>query len=75
MLQLLSILPVQVLGGLGVTEAASLYLFGLFGFPEAGLAAVLIGNRLLFYLENLAVLIYLPVNSLFSSRRAEARKD
>jgi len=65
MLQLLSIIPVQVFGGLGVSEAASLYLLGFFGFSQGQLAAVLIGLRLLFYLMNLAVLLYLPIHTLF----------
>jgi uncharacterized membrane protein YbhN (UPF0104 family) len=68
MLQLLSIIPVQVFGGLGVSEVASLYFFELFGFSQGQLATVLIGIRLLFYLTNLAVLIYLPLYPLFQNR-------
>ena len=64
MLQLLSIIPVQVFGGLGVSEVASLYFLGLFGFSQGQLAAVLISLRLLFYLMNLAVLLYLPFHAL-----------
>jgi len=65
MLQLLSIIPIQVFGGLGVSEAASLYFFGLFGFPQVQVAAVVIGLRLLFYLTNLTVLLYLPIHTFF----------
>lgn len=65
MLQLLSIIPIQVFGGLGVSEATSLYFFGLFGFSQGQLATVLIGLRLLFYLTNLTVLLYLPLHTLF----------
>jgi uncharacterized membrane protein YbhN (UPF0104 family) len=68
MLQLISIIPIQVFGGLGVSEAASLYFFGLFGFSQGQLATVLIGIRLLFYLTNLAVLLYLPLHALFLNR-------
>lgn len=68
MLQLLSIIPIQVFGGLGVSEAASLYFFGLFGFSQGQLAAVLIGLRLLFYLTNLTVLLYLPLHALILNR-------
>lgn len=68
MLQLLSIIPIQVFGGLGVSEAASLYFFGLFGFSQGQLAAVLIGQRILFYLTNLTVLLYLPLHALFLNR-------
>ncbi len=75
MLQLLSIFPIQILGGLGVSEAASLYLFGLFGFAQAELAAVLIGMRVLFYLANLLTLIYLPAYALFSGGQKDLSRD
>jgi uncharacterized protein (TIRG00374 family) len=68
MLQLLSIVPVQVFGGLGVSETASLYLFSLFGFTYSELAAVLIGIRLLFYATNLLALLYLPLYALLFGR-------
>lgn len=74
MLQLLSIVPVQVFGGLGVSEVASLYFFELFGFSQGQLATVLIGIRLLFYLTNLVVLIYLPFYSFLLSRSLEKNK-
>jgi len=74
MLQLLSIVPIQVLGGLGVSEAASLYLFGLFGFEQSGLAAVLIGMRALSYLANLIALLYLPVYALFPSTAGQKER-
>jgi uncharacterized membrane protein YbhN (UPF0104 family) len=64
-MQLISYLPIQAFGGLGVNETTSLYLYGIFDFPQAELAAVLIGARLLFYLANLVVLLYLPAHSLF----------
>jgi len=60
-MQLSSYLPIQVFGGLGVNETTSLYLYGIFNFPQTELAATLIGTRLLFYLTNLVVLLYLPV--------------
>ena len=64
-MQLISYLPIQVFGGLGVNETTSLYLYGIFGFPQTELAAVLIATRLLFYLTNLAVLLYLPAHTYF----------
>jgi uncharacterized membrane protein YbhN (UPF0104 family) len=70
MLQLISYLPIQVFGGLGLTETSMLYFYGFFHSPQVELAAILIGMRLLFYLENLLVLIYLPLHSLFSRRPA-----
>ena len=70
-MQLISYLPIQVFGGLGVNETTSLYLYSVFNFPQTELAATLIGTRLLFYLTNLAVLLYLPVHTLFFSRSAQ----
>jgi uncharacterized membrane protein YbhN (UPF0104 family) len=70
-IQLISYLPIQVFGGLGLTETSMFYFFSFFHLPQVELAAVLIGTRLLFYLENLVVLIYLPLHSLFSSRMPE----
>ncbi len=70
-MQLISYLPIQVFGGLGVNETTSLYLYSIFNFPQTELAAILIGTRLLFYLTNLAVLLYLPVHTLFFSRSAQ----
>jgi uncharacterized protein (TIRG00374 family) len=67
-MQLISYLPIQVFGGLGVNETTSLYLYGIFNFPQTELAAVLIATRLLFYLTNLLVLLYLPVHAMFLSR-------
>jgi uncharacterized membrane protein YbhN (UPF0104 family) len=67
-MQLVSYLPIQAFGGLGVNETTMLYLYTFFQFPQAELASVLIGARLLFYLTNLVVLIYLPVYSFFSNR-------
>jgi uncharacterized membrane protein YbhN (UPF0104 family) len=70
-MQLISYLPIQVFGGLGVNETTSLFLYSIFNFPQTELAAILIATRLLFYLANLVVLIYLPVHTLFFSRSAQ----
>lgn len=58
---ILSYLPIYIFGGLGVTETSLLYLYGLFLSSQAELAAVLIGLRILNYLMNLVVLLYLPL--------------
>lgn len=63
-MQLISYLPIQVFGGLGVNETTSLYLYSFFNLPQAELAAVLIAARLLFYITNLLVLLYLPLHAL-----------
>lgn len=67
-LQLVSIIPITILGGLGVTEASSMMLYPLFGVDPVSFAAVLIGMRVVFYLINLIVLLYLPVYSFFDNR-------
>jgi uncharacterized membrane protein YbhN (UPF0104 family) len=68
-LQLLSFFPVSIFGGLGVTEVTSLYFYSLFGIDQAQLSAVLVGWRILFYLTNLFVLLYLPVYTVFIERK------
>jgi uncharacterized membrane protein YbhN (UPF0104 family) len=73
LLQLISYLPIQIFGGLGLTETSMLYFYGPFDLPQSQLAAVLVGNRLLFYITNLLVLLYLPVSASFrgsSSKRS-----
>jgi len=68
LIQLISYLPIQVFGGLGVNETTMLYLYSSFHIPQAELASVLIGARLLFYLTNLVVLIYLPLYAFLFRR-------
>ena len=68
LIQVISYLPVQVFGGLGLTETSMFYFFGPFGLPRAELAAVLIATRILFYLTNLLVLLYLPAYGVFRAR-------
>lgn len=65
MLQLLSYFPIQIFGGLGVSDVSALYLWGVLGVEQAVMAPVLVGSRVLFYLLNLLPLIYLPVYALF----------
>jgi len=66
--QLLSNLPIQAFGGLGVNESTSLYLYQFFYSGQGLLASALIGFRILFYLMNLATLLYLPLNNLINDR-------
>lgn len=58
---LISYLPIQIFGGIGVTEMSLLYLYGIFSPSQAELAAVLIGLRIFSYIMNLALLLYLPL--------------
>jgi uncharacterized membrane protein YbhN (UPF0104 family) len=73
-MQLVSYLPIQVFGGLGINETTMLYVYGFFPLPQAELAAVLIANRIIFYLTNLLVLIYLPLYALFDPHSAKSSK-
>ncbi len=72
LMQLLSWIPIQVFGGLGITETTLVYLYGGFGVPQPEMAAVSIGLRLLLYILNLVVLAYLPLSSLLFRGRGPA---
>ena len=64
-MQLISWVPIQVFGGLGVSETSLVYLFGIFDLPTAQIAAMGIGLRVLLYVFTLVVLLYLPLSMLF----------
>jgi len=70
-LQLVSYIPVHVFGGLGITETSVLYFWNPFDIPQAELASVMLGLRILFYLLNLLPLIYLPVYTLFFGTKSD----
>jgi len=61
--QLISIVPIQIFGGLGVTEFTSVYLYDLFGVVQVDIPAILVGLRVLFYLFNAVQMLYLPLNA------------
>ena len=67
-LQLISWIPIQVFGGLGVTETSSVFLFGLFGLPTAQIAAMAIGLRAILYASTLVVLSYLPLSAILKAK-------
>jgi uncharacterized membrane protein YbhN (UPF0104 family) len=60
MRQIISFIPIQVFGGLGVTEISALYLFGLFGIPVPELSAALLGMRIYTTLLSGLTLLYIP---------------
>jgi uncharacterized protein (TIRG00374 family) len=68
MLQLLSWIPIQVFGGLGVVEAALLYFAAMFGIQESTMAPVSIGIRALLYLSSLLLLSYPFLSGLAPGR-------
>jgi len=72
--QIVSFIPIQVFGGLGVAELANVYLYGLFGVDEEVISAVMIGLRAIFYLLNGVVFLYIPI-SLFLGRYYEKRAN
>jgi uncharacterized membrane protein YbhN (UPF0104 family) len=73
-LQLFSMIPINIFGGLGVTEATALYLYPLFGVNMDELLPILLGWRILYYLTNLCVLIYLPVYAIFIDHKLQQKK-
>jgi uncharacterized membrane protein YbhN (UPF0104 family) len=70
-LYLVSIVPIQILGGLGITEMTTLYFLILLGYDQGQAAAVLIGMRLLIYISNLVFLLYLPLDNFLSKRSSK----
>jgi uncharacterized membrane protein YbhN (UPF0104 family) len=64
-IQLISWLPIQVFGGLGVAETSQVYLYGIFGTPAAQMATVSVGLRVILYLFNLISLLYIPAQAFF----------
>lgn len=68
-LQLISMMPVNVFGGLGITEVTSLYLYSLFGVSQNELSIALVGWRIFFYITNLIVVLYLPIYAIFIERK------
>ena len=68
LMQLISFIPVQVFGGLGVSEVTSVYLYSFFGVAAAEISAVALGLRAFFYLMNGLVFLYIPLDALIQRR-------
>ncbi|RJP54076.1 MAG: UPF0104 family protein [Anaerolineaceae bacterium] len=64
--QFISMIPIQVLGGLGVSEFVTLYFYALFGIVYVDIPAALIGGRVLSYLFYLISLLYAPMDILLA---------
>ena len=58
--QLIVMIPIRFLGGLGIFEVTMFYLLGLF-FQEFSIIPILVGFRIIFYITNLLLLPYLLV--------------
>jgi len=67
--QFVSLIPLQIFGGLGTREITSLYLYQLFGVTQFDIPAALIGLRILSYLFHFAILGALTLTSFISRRR------
>ena len=70
-MQLVSFVPIQVLGGLGVTEVTSVYLYSFFGLNQGEMSAVMLGLRAIFYLMNLFILLYLPLSAFLEKNTTQ----
>ena len=69
-IQLISWLPIQVFGGLGVIDTSQIYLFSLFGISVAQMATISVGLRVTSYLFNLLSPLYLPLYRLFQRKKS-----
>ena len=69
------VVPVQVFGGLGVTDITTMYLLGLFGINQPQLAATIIGLRIIFYAANLLLLLYLPLDVLLDHAKGRNLRE
>src|SRR5262245_4057457 len=56
--QIMTLIPIQVFGGLGLYDFTYLYLYGLFGLDRSEFAPVIVALRLCFYLTNLTLLTW-----------------
>ena len=74
-MQFISIIPIQIFGGLGVSALTLVYLFSLFGVTQVDIPAIVVALRVLFYLFNLAVLAYLPVDALLNKLKYQESKS
>ena len=73
-MQFISLIPIQILGGLGVSEFVSIYFFNLFGITQFDIPATLIGRRVMTYLFSLISLLYIPLDMLFARLRLSKPK-
>jgi uncharacterized membrane protein YbhN (UPF0104 family) len=72
LLQLISLIPIGIFGGLGVNDISLIYLYGFFGLPQSIVPAIAVGFRILGYLSGILGLGYLPVFSYFTRHKGQA---
>lgn len=68
LIQLINVIPIQILGGIGINDVTLMYLSGFFGITQSVIAPAVIGMRSVFYLSNLSLLIYIVLVVRFESR-------
>jgi uncharacterized membrane protein YbhN (UPF0104 family) len=69
--QLISIIPIQVFGGLGIFEITTVYLYNLFRIDQQSIMPVVVSSRIYLYLLNVLLIIFWLL-SAYSGRRASA---
>lgn len=67
--QLIFLIPLQVLGGIGISEVTFMYLSGFFGIPPNSAVLAKIGLRVVYLLIAVPVLGYLLLESLIYTAR------
>lgn len=67
--QLMTVIPVQVFGGLGVYDVTSMYLYGLLGIAQPESAPFIVSLRAILYFVNGLLLLYLPVMAWLDPKR------
>jgi uncharacterized protein (TIRG00374 family) len=73
LIQLITVIPVQVVGGLGIFDATTIYLLGLFSISTTIAAPVLVGYRIVFYVCNLLLLLFPLIESRLLFGEAHAK--
>ena len=62
--QMVNLVPVQVIGGLGIIDLMELYLYGFAGISPAYLASIIVSKRIFFILINSTLLLTIPINAI-----------
>jgi uncharacterized protein (TIRG00374 family) len=72
LLQLISLIPIGIFGGLGVNDISLMYLYSFFGLSQSIVPAIAVGFRILGYLSGVLGLGYLPAFSYFTRYKDQA---
>lgn len=70
---LISIVPIQVFGGLGIYEITSLYLYNLFHIDQQLIAPMIVSARLYLYLLNVLLVLFWLIESNLARHGNEVR--